>query len=107
MADMDTPLTLSTICGGSLEQHFQRLYPALLGQCKEGDKASVSITVEFERVKDTTTMVKTKFKLSPKFPATSKASLCQFDNDFRVRTEPAPERPKVVTLFSEGGNANV
>jgi hypothetical protein len=65
--------------------------------------------VEFERVKDTSTMVKTKFKLSPKFPATSKASLCQFDNDYRVKTEPAPDKPKLVNLFNngtEGGNTN-
>jgi hypothetical protein len=32
MPDMDIPLSLSTLCGGSLEEHFQRLYPALLGQ---------------------------------------------------------------------------
>lgn len=109
MTNMDTPLSLSSICGGELESHFQRLYPALLGQCREGEKASVTISIEFERVKDTATMVKTKFKLSPKFPATSKASLCQFDNDFKIKTEPAPEKPKVVTLFSngtEGGSIN-
>lgn len=106
MTDIEIPLSLSSICGGELEEQFQRLYPALLSQCREGDKASVAITVEFERVKDTTTMVKTKFKLTPKFPATSKASLCRFDDDFRVKTEPAVEKPQVVSLFKqEGANA--
>ena len=91
MDNMETPLSLNTLCGGDLEKQFLKMYPALLSQCKAGEKASVAITIEFERVPDTSSMVKTKYKITPRFPATSKASLCQFDDNFNVKTEEPPK----------------
>jgi hypothetical protein len=105
MDDNMIPLSLATLCQGELEAKFQNMYPTLLSQCREGGKASVSITIEFEKIKDTSIMVKTKFKLTPKFPATSKASICQFDDDFQVKTEPSIKRSTVVNLF-EGEKVN-
>lgn len=104
LGDFKVPLTLSTACGGKLEEEFQNLYPAILSQLKHGDKATVSITLDFKRVPDTTTMVNLGYKVTPKFPAKSKASVCQLTGDNMLRTD-EPQRPvKVANLF-EGGNA--
>lgn len=104
---MEIPVSLSTICGGAMEEQFQSVYPALIAQLKEGNKASVSITIDFKKVPDTTTMVATSYKITPKFPASGKASICQITGDCKLKTEPPVERPKVVGLFkAEGGNCN-
>lgn len=44
---MDIPVSLSTICGGAMEEQFQSIYPALVAQLKQGNKASVAITIDF------------------------------------------------------------
>lgn len=104
---MDTPVSLSTICGGGMEEQFQRLYPALVAQLKDGNKASISITIDFKKVAETATMINTSYKMTPKFPASGKASLCQITGDYKLKTESPAEKPKVVGLFkAEGGNSN-
>ena len=102
MDDNRVDLSLSTLCQGELEAQFQKMYPTLLSQCKDGDKASISIVIKFEKFKELSTMVKTEFKISPRFPATSKVSIGQFDDDFKVRTDPATKKPTVVNLFGGG-----
>jgi hypothetical protein len=106
---MDLPVSLSTICGGALEEQFQKLYPGLLAQLREGNKASVSIQIDFKKVPDTATMINTSYKVTPKFPASGKASICQITDDYKLKTEPPIEKPKLVGLFDkkvEGGNSN-
>lgn len=106
---MELPVSLSTICGGGMEEQFQAIYPALIAQLRDGNKASLSITIDFKKVPDTTTMVTTSYKLTPKFPASGKASICQLTSDYKLRTDPPAEKPKVVSLFNqtaEGGNRN-
>ncbi|MEN6567158.1 MAG: hypothetical protein ABFC57_12760 [Veillonellales bacterium] len=105
---MEIPVSLSTICGGALEEQFQQVYPAVIAQLRTGNKGSVSITIDFKKVPDTTTMVSTSYKLTPKFPASGKASICQLTDKFGLKTEP-PAENKVIGLFDkkvEGGNSN-
>jgi len=101
MGELNTPLTLSTVCGGKLEEEFQAFYPAVLAQLKEGDKATITINIELKRVPDTSSMVNLGYKITPKFPAKTKASICQLDDEFKLRTEPLPEPIKIVNMFQE------
>lgn len=103
---MEVPVSLSTICAGALEEQFQQIMQALIPQIKHGQKGSVSISIDFKRVENTTTMVTTAYKITPKFPAMSKASICQVTGDNRLKTEAAVERPKVVNLFNNGDGGN-
>lgn len=97
-------LTLQNFCGGSLAQQFENLYPDILARCSSGEKASMTIAIEFERVKDTATMVRTAFKIRTKTPGFGKASLCQMDADFNLKTDPPEAIPQPVSLFKiEGG----
>ncbi len=98
----EVTLSLSTICGGNLEREFQEIYPALLANLDKGGKASVTITVELQRVKDTSTMVNVGYKLTPKWPARSRASVCQVTDDgTRIMTEKSAEKSQVLMLFDE------
>ncbi|MDD4601486.1 hypothetical protein SDC9_04170 [bioreactor metagenome] len=105
---MEISVSLSTICGGAMEEQFQQLYPALLAQLREGNKASLSINISFKKVQDTSTMINTSYKITPKFPASGKASICQITGDYKLKTEAPVEKPQVITLFKavEGGNKN-
>ncbi|SMC64133.1 hypothetical protein [Sporomusa malonica] len=101
-------LSLSTLGGGAMEEQFQQLIPALLSQLKHGQKASISIGIDFKRVDNTDTMITTSYRLTPKFPAISKASICQVTGDNRLKTDAPIEKPKLVNLFNgtEGGSKN-
>lgn len=106
---LEVPVSLSTICGGAMEEQFQQLYPALLAQLREGNKASLSVNISFKKVQDTATMINTSYKMTPKFPASGKASICQITGDYKLKTDPPAEKPQVITLFkqtAEGGNSN-
>jgi hypothetical protein len=101
----DVKMTLSTICGGDLEEEFQAYIPALLSQLKQGQKASIAITVDLKRVQDTATMVTASYSITPRFPAVKKASICRVTGENDLKTESRQERPKVLNMFnSEGGN---
>lgn len=104
----EVQVSLTTICGGALEEQFQSLIQAIIPQIKHGQKGSIAINIDFKRVENTSTMVTTSYKMTPKFPAISKASICQVTGDNRLKTEAPVERPKVVNLFNsgEGGNNN-
>ncbi|OPY59154.1 MAG: hypothetical protein A4E55_00371 [Pelotomaculum sp. PtaU1.Bin035] len=102
LGDFDAELSLSTACQGALEEAFQDLYPKVLAAMKAGDKAGLSITLDMERMKDSPSMVAMAFKITPKFPARSKASLCQVTGDgTKLMTDkPLPE-PEVINLFDK------
>jgi len=54
----EAELSLSAICGGMLEEEFQMLYPLLLANLRDDkDKASISITIDVQRVPETTTIL--------------------------------------------------
>jgi len=96
-------LTLQNLCEGSLDQQFQAMYPELISRCASGEKASMTVIIEFERVKDTATMVRAAYKLKTKTPGFGKASLCVMDADFGLKTEKPAEVSQPVSLFSIGG----
>lgn len=58
MPEMDTLLDLSTLCNGELNEEFINLYPRMLGALNEGEKATVSITIEVSRPKNISTMAR-------------------------------------------------
>jgi hypothetical protein len=104
MSNMETPLSLSTVCGGSLEQEFQEQYGALLTKLRDGDKGTLTISLEMRRVKDTATMVELGYKISSKYPTKAKSSVCQIDADGKLLTEEPPKKVANMTLF-QGGQA--
>lgn len=100
----EVPVSLSTVCGGSLEEQFQKIYPAVISQLRPGNSGSISVTLKFKRMEDTATMVTTSFSLTPKFPAVKKASICQITGEGKLKTD-APVESKVTQLnLVAGGN---
>ncbi len=94
------PLSLSNLCYGGLEEQFQEQVPIIMSRVKPGQKASLGITITFERMKDTSTLVATEFKLTPKYPSISKTAICQVTGDNNLKTDPVmPEKSNVVNLF--------
>jgi len=100
----EVPISLSTVCGGDLEQRFLEIIPQLISRLGQGQKANIAISLEFKRVPDTTTMVSTSFTITPKYPATKKASICQIIDGYGLKTEAPVDKPKVVNMFKEGAN---
>lgn len=92
MQELETALKLNTVCQGKLEEAFQDIYPALIASMKPGDKAGIGITMEFKRVEETDTMVSVSFKITPKFPVMSKASICQVTQDNKLKTDKPVEQ---------------
>lgn len=103
--EFNAPLTLSTVCGGKLEEEFQELYPAVLANLKQDDKAALNITINIKRVPETSTMISLEYKITPKFPARRRASICQETGDFKLKTE-EPQKAQVLSLFSKEAKAN-
>jgi len=100
----EVAVSLSTVCAGDLEQRFQEIIPQLISRLGQGQKANISINLEFKRVPDTNTMVSTSFTITPKYPALKKASICQIVDGFGLKTEAPVDKPKVVNMFKEGAN---
>jgi hypothetical protein len=103
---MDVDVTLSTICGGQLEGQFQELVPKIIANLKEGQKGTISISIDIKREPDTQTMVTTSYKLSHKMPSIKKTSFCQITGDGHLKTEPPKEKPKLVDMFAATGTEN-
>jgi len=61
----------------------------LISYLKEGEKASLNISIDFKRVDNTDTMVTVNYKLIPKFPGIKKASICQIGKDNGIVTSMA------------------
>jgi hypothetical protein len=101
----EVKVNLSTVCGGALEDRFQELVPEIISRLGKDQKATIAINLEFKRVPDTATMVSTTFTITPKFPATKKASICQIVDGYGLKTEAPVEKPKVVNMFSGGEKA--
>lgn len=106
MGNFGIPLTLSTACSGKLEEEFQRLYPAMLAQLKESDKATITITLDMKRVPDTTTMLNLTYKIKPTWPAKAKSSVCQITGDNKLKTDEPVAPVKVVNIFDKEAKVN-
>lgn len=105
LGDFSEDLSLANVCAGKLEADFQNLYPKLVATLKEGNKASISITLEMEKVPNTDTMVNFRYQITPKFPARKKESIVQLDDGFQLHTEKVPEKVDNLRVFP-GGIAN-
>ncbi len=57
--------------------------------------------MDFKRMKDTATMFDVTYKITPKFPAQSKSSLCQVTGDCKLVTEKPAPKAEVVSLFQQ------
>lgn len=88
----NTPINLTNVCDGNLEAAFQVAYQQVLASLKKGQKGSISITLEMERPANLDTLVNIGYKLTPKFPATSKISVAQISEDGSLKVERPTER---------------
>ena len=92
-------LTLATLASGQLEDDFQEMYPEVLRSLGEGGKGSVSITIKFERIKDTSTMVKVGYEMKSKKPGIKVNSVAQIvDNNgvINLKTDVLPKNMVVL-----------
>lgn len=103
--DFSVPLTLSTVCEGKLDEEFQRMYPELVESLGEKGKASVSITIQMQRVPDTQTMVRMDYKIKPTFPPVERSAVCQIDKGYKLKTD-APPKVKQTLVSFDGGKTD-
>ncbi len=99
-------MELANVCGGELEEKFQELVPALIASLGDEQKGAIAIKIEFKRLPNTSSMVGTSFTITPRFPASKKASICQINGeDYSLKTEEPIQKPKLVNMFEkvEGG----
>lgn len=101
IGDLEAELSLATVCQGELEEAFQELYPKVVAAMKQGDKASLDITIGIEKMKDSDIMYALSYSIKPKFPARSRASICQITGDGRLKTDKPVPKPEVLSLFSK------
>ena len=102
---LEVELSLSTLCGGELEKRFQDLYPNILSALKDGEKATVGITLEFSRIKDMSTMINVGYKIAPRFPQQGRNSICQVTGDNKLKTDkPVPEPDQIVIKMPVEGS---
>lgn len=103
MPAFEAELSLATVCGGMLEEEFQALYPLLLASLREDkDKASINITIEMQRVPETSTMVKLAYRIKPAYPSKAKASVCQISGDNKLMTEKPNKKTEQLKIFQGG-----
>lgn len=85
--DFTTPVNLSTICEGNLEDEFQRMYPEVVAALNDPkDKGSITITIDLKRVAETASMLTTSYKIKPTFPAVSRSSMCRISGENKLQT---------------------
>ena len=103
--NFDTPLSLATVCEGDLEEEFQEMYPKLIAALREGDKGTITITLEIARIENTDSMLKVGYKIKPQLPSKGKASICAITKGNKLLSEAPVQKPHIVPLFSksEGG----
>jgi hypothetical protein len=70
-------LDLTTMEG--LNDEVRKLIAALSGSMDEGDKASIAITINLERLEDMYTMFKVTHKVKPNYPSKSRQILAHAD----------------------------
>lgn len=62
-------LSLVNVCGGTLEEQFQAVYPQILQSLKVGKgKATVSMKIEFKRPEGTSAMAQARATFDVKMP---------------------------------------
>ena len=93
-------LGLENISDGDLNSEFKTVIPLLVEEIfASGKKATVNIVIEFEKVKDTATMVSTRFKISHKLPPREKSGIAYLVGDKQLRTEFPSQQSNAIPLF--------
>lgn len=87
MQDVDLDLTTMV----DLNQEVRNVLPALVKSLQEEkDKATLSISISFQRVKDTDTMLQVTHSVKPGFPKRARAILARQDLLGNLTTEVTP-----------------
>jgi len=102
---MDTvDLDLTTMV--DLNQEVRNMLPALVKSLQEEkDKATLSISITFERVKDTDTMLQITHCVKPGFPKRARAMLARQDLCGNLQAEISPTQKN--PIFSPEVKQNV
>lgn len=95
---MDTVnLDLTTM--GDLNRDSKEMLKALVQSMKDAtDKASLTITIALERVKDTDTMLRVTHSVKPNFPKKAHAILARQDLVGNLMTEATPAQKNIFAL---------
>lgn len=81
-------LNLSNVCEGKLDRQFKAKYPEILAELKEGQKATMTISLTFERPAGSTIMTSVTSRMTTKMPPSAAvAGLYSFDDDYQIKTE--------------------
>lgn len=99
--DPMVPATLSTLCNGELENLFQSNVPSLLSQLGHGQKATLSLNLEFTRVPNTDTMINIKATAKPTYPSRVKVAVGQITGDCKLQVDKPSEKVVQMSLVSE------
>jgi|GEM_PF-6909850 len=92
MPEKRVELQLNTMSGGALEEDFQGALKNVLSKLGDGEKGTITITIDVQRSKGTSTAAVVSYKLKHATPPKAKADLCYFDNDFNCKVDHAPEK---------------
>lgn len=100
----EIPVSLGTICGGALESEFQDAVQQVVTALKNGEKGSINIAIQLQRMADTTTIVTATYSLAYKVPPVKKAEVCFITDDYHLKAEAPPEKPEKpqnVVMFAD------
>jgi hypothetical protein len=105
MSEEQVKLKLSTMNRGALEEDFQGALKNVLSKLGDGEKGTITITIDVQRSKGTSTAAIVSYKLKYVTPPKAKADLCYFDNDFNCKVEAVPEKQDNIRQLkiAEGG----
>jgi len=97
--DQQEKLSLNNVGGGKLNQEFEESYKSMAQALEHGQKAKVSITIEFSRVKDTATFFNSKYELKKTIPPVKRTAVCNIDGEGVLHTDkPVEEKLSVLPL---------
>jgi hypothetical protein len=81
-------LNLSNVCEGKLDRQFKQKYPEIISNLREGQKATITVSLTIERPPGSTMMTSITGKLTTKMPPSAAvAGLYSFNNDYQIKTE--------------------
>lgn len=103
IGNFEEKLCLSNVASGNLEREFQNIYRDIVGSLKHGEKAKVTINLDFSRVANTDTMMNLTYQITTKLPPKKKASVCQITGDNTLKTDKVEQQTIINMSMIEGG----
>ena len=96
-------LDLSTMEG--LNDEVRRSLTALsASMANDSDKASLGITINLARIKDTATMLEVTYKVTPRFPAKSRKIIAHADLTNNLHIDATPVQRNLIDFPQEVGS---